>query len=159
MNALHELVSLSEEEKAAKGIVATPGEIAQQPETWKRTRRIYEEHAPALRAFLEAAGVTESLERRPTVMLIGAGTSDYIGHVLQLLLRTEWGCETLVVASTDDPYCLPIRAEQLAGDWGASLCSLGALGHLNAQSGLGDWPQGWALLQALLADRRESIAW
>ncbi len=101
MNALHELVSLSEEEKAAKGIVATPGEIAQQPETWKRTRRIYEQHAPALRAFLEAAGVTDTLERRPTVVLIGAGTSDYIGLVLQLLLRTEWGCETLVVASTD----------------------------------------------------------
>ncbi len=101
MNALHELVSLSDQEKEKKGIVATPGEIAQQPETWKRTRRIFEQHSKALQSFLEAAGVTGPLEQRPTVVMIGAGTSDYIGQVLQLLLRTEWGCETLVVASTD----------------------------------------------------------
>ena len=101
MNALHDLVGLSEQEKVTKGIVATPGEIAQQPETWKRTQRIFEQHAASLQAFLESTGVIDSLEQRPTVVLIGAGTSDYIGHVLQLLLRSEWGCETLVVASTD----------------------------------------------------------
>ena len=101
MDALHELVSLSDLEKQQKGIVATPGEIAQQPETWKRTRHIFEQHSQALQAFLEAAGVTGPLEQRPTVVMIGAGTSDYIGQVLQLLFRTEWGCETLVVASTD----------------------------------------------------------
>ena len=29
---------------------------------------------------------------------------------------------------------------------------LGALGHINGESGLGAWPEGWALLQPLLAD-------
>lgn len=110
MNALHELVSLSDQEKEKKGIVSTPGEIAQQPETWKRTRRIFEEHSEALRGFLEAAGVTGPLEHRPTVVMVGAGSSDYIGLVLQLLLRTEWGCETLVVASPD---MLPNMADYL----------------------------------------------
>jgi tagatose-6-phosphate ketose/aldose isomerase len=101
VSALHELVTLSDREKETMGIVATPGEIAQQPETWKKTHRIFEQHRRKLEAFLEAAGVTGPLEQRPTVMLVGAGTSDYIGQVLQLLLRTEWGCETMAVASTD----------------------------------------------------------
>ena len=35
------------------------------------------------------------------MVLTGAGTSDYIGQVLTLLLRTEWGCETQAIASTD----------------------------------------------------------
>jgi tagatose-6-phosphate ketose/aldose isomerase len=50
---------------------------------------------------LEDAGVSGPLELRPTVVLTGAGTSDYIGQVLTLLLRTEWGCETQAIASTD----------------------------------------------------------
>jgi tagatose-6-phosphate ketose/aldose isomerase len=99
--ALHELVSLSDEEKERKGIAATPGEIAQQPKTWEGTRRIFEQQSAALQSFLESAGVTGPLAQRPTVVMIGAGTSDYIGRVLELLLRTEWGCEILVVASTD----------------------------------------------------------
>ena len=101
MVSLHELVSLSEEEKERKGIAATPGEIAQQPKTWEGTRRIFEKQSPELQAFLISAGVTGPLAQRPTIVMIGAGTSDYIGRVLELLLRTEWGCETLVVASTD----------------------------------------------------------
>jgi D-galactosamine 6-phosphate deaminase/isomerase len=99
--SLHELVSLSEEEKERKGIAATPGEISQQPKTWEGTRRIFEQQSPELQAFLISAGVTGPLAQRPTIVMIGAGTSDYIGRVLELLLRTEWGCETLVVASTD----------------------------------------------------------
>jgi tagatose-6-phosphate ketose/aldose isomerase len=83
------------------GILATATEIAQQPETWKGTRRIFEQHADSLRAFLENAGVTGPLDQRPAVVLTGAGTSDYIGQVLTLLLRTEWGCDTQSIASTD----------------------------------------------------------
>ena len=54
-----------------------------------------------------------------------------------------------VVASSDDPYCTPERAAGLARDWGADRVDLGARGHLNGDSGLGDWPEGLALLQAL----------
>ena len=52
----------------------------------------------------------------------------------------------LLVASHDDPYCSLARAHTLAGAWGARLVDAGARGHLNAESGLGDWPQGRALL-------------
>ena len=101
MQALNELANLPVQEKEALGISATAGEIAQQPKTWRGTRDIFHRHADRLRTFLEAAGVTAPLEQRPTVILSGAGTSDYIGQVLTLLLRTEWGCETQAIASTD----------------------------------------------------------
>ena len=39
--------------------------------------------------------------QRPTVYLIGAGTSDYIGQSLHHLLRQQWQCEVIPVSSTD----------------------------------------------------------
>jgi tagatose-6-phosphate ketose/aldose isomerase len=38
---------------------------------------------------------------RWTIYLVGAGTSDYIGHSTANLLRRRWGCEVSAVASTD----------------------------------------------------------
>ena len=57
---------------------------------------------------------------------------------------------SLVVASSDDPFGRLAHARALAQDWGAAFRDLGARGHLNADSGLGDWAQGLALLYALL---------
>ena len=54
-----------------------------------------------------------------------------------------------VVYSEDDPFCGPDAARALAADWGAQAESLGPRGHLNADSGLGDWPEGVARLTAL----------
>jgi predicted alpha/beta hydrolase family esterase len=51
-----------------------------------------------------------------------------------------------VVYSEDDPFCRPSRAQALATDWGAEATTLGARGHINGDSGLGDWPQGRAWL-------------
>ncbi|WP_311222136.1 MULTISPECIES: alpha/beta fold hydrolase [unclassified Acidovorax] len=55
----------------------------------------------------------------------------------------------VLVGSHDDPYCAFDRAQALAADWGARLHDAGARGHLNAESGLGDWPEGRALLASL----------
>jgi len=54
-----------------------------------------------------------------------------------------------VVGSRNDPYCSADRARGLARDWGAHWHDLGEAGHINADSGLGDWPAGHALLQEL----------
>jgi predicted alpha/beta hydrolase family esterase len=56
-----------------------------------------------------------------------------------------------VVASQTDPYVTFARARAFAGAWGAELVDAGPRGHLNAGSGLGDWPEGHAILEALLA--------
>ena len=59
---------------------------------------------------------------------------------------------SIVVGSDNDPYCSAERAQQLARDWSARWVGLGAAGHINADSSLGDWPQGHTLLQTLLKD-------
>ena len=56
---------------------------------------------------------------------------------------------SLVVTSSDDPYCSAERGAQMAADWGSASTVIGACGHVNGESGLGDWPSGWALLQVL----------
>jgi predicted alpha/beta hydrolase family esterase len=60
------------------------------------------------------------------------------------------GFPTRVVASHDDPYGSFEFAARCARAWQAELCDVGSLGHINAESGLGAWPQGQALLAALL---------
>jgi predicted alpha/beta hydrolase family esterase len=57
----------------------------------------------------------------------------------------------LVVASQDDPYCAFERARLFARRWGAELADVGARGHINAASGLGDWEEGRRLLATLRA--------
>jgi predicted alpha/beta hydrolase family esterase len=59
---------------------------------------------------------------------------------------------SILVGSDNDPYCSAERALQLARDWSARWVGLGAAGHINADSSLGDWPQGHTLLQTLLKD-------
>ncbi len=58
--------------------------------------------------------------------------------------------KSTLVASQDDPYCSFERAQGFAAAWGSTLIDAGAVGHLNADSGLGDWPQGRALLNELI---------
>jgi predicted alpha/beta hydrolase family esterase len=53
------------------------------------------------------------------------------------------------VISRDDPFGAFDRMQALARDWGAQVQDAGARGHLNAESGLGDWPEGRTLLARL----------
>lgn len=48
--------------------------------------------------------------------------------------------QTVLFASSDDPFCAPERARLFAAAWGADFVDAGPRGHLNAESGLGDWP-------------------
>lgn len=57
---------------------------------------------------------------------------------------------SIVVASQDDPYIHFHRARRLAQFWGGRFADAGAVGHINAQSELGDWPFGQFLLRTLL---------
>ena len=56
---------------------------------------------------------------------------------------------SILVASSDDPFGSLECAGRLAADWGSDFVNLGAKGHINADSGLGDWPEGRAMLQSL----------
>ena len=56
---------------------------------------------------------------------------------------------SLLVGSHNDPYCTLARAQEMAAAWGAEFQDYGERGHINADSGLGDWPEGQAWLQKL----------
>jgi predicted alpha/beta hydrolase family esterase len=66
------------------------------------------------------------------------------------VVRQRLPFPSIAVISSDDPYCAPERAEQFARDWGSEAFDIGPYGHINGESGLGDWPQGRALLRSLL---------
>jgi predicted alpha/beta hydrolase family esterase len=91
-------------------------------------------------ALLVAPGDTEAPELNPRL----PGWSPIVRQPLPF--------KSILVGSQNDPYCAADRAHALARDWGAQWVDLGAAGHINADSSLGDWPQGHALLQTLLKD-------
>jgi uncharacterized protein len=65
------------------------------------------------------------------------------------IVRMPLPFAAVVVTSHDDPYCAPERSAAMARDWGARQEIIGPRGHVNAESGLGDWPEGRALLDRL----------
>lgn len=112
MTSLSSFLGLPISEQEARGVLFTAREIAQQPDTWRSTLEIFKHNQERICSFLESVGVQGQLEDRPVVMLVGAGTSDYIGYALELLLRQKWGCEVSACASTEllpnlDDYVVP----------------------------------------------------
>jgi len=63
----------------------------------------------------------------------------------------------LVIASENDEYCGSQRSAEIASALGAGWISLGPVGHINADSGLGPWRQGLDLLTAFVSgfDRQQ----
>lgn len=56
---------------------------------------------------------------------------------------------SVVVASSDDPYGGVAFSQRCALAWGSRWIEIGARGHINADSGLDDWPQGLAWLMSM----------
>jgi predicted alpha/beta hydrolase family esterase len=57
---------------------------------------------------------------------------------------------SVVVSSSNDPFC-PVRtAGAYARSWGSEFVRLQNAGHINIDSGFGAWPLGLALLQSLV---------
>lgn len=56
---------------------------------------------------------------------------------------------SIVVASRNDPYIGIHTARKLARTWGSSFADAGEVGHINAESGIGNWAFGQFLLNQL----------
>jgi len=100
MDTLSTFLNLSTEAKESLGLQHTLTEIVQQPQTWLRTYKKVVSLAKPLEHFLNSAGLKSSLTP-PAVLLVGAGTSDYIGKSVCSLLQTKWRCDVDAVPSTD----------------------------------------------------------
>lgn len=75
--------------------------------------------------------------------------SDMPRSTWRAIVRQRLSFAALMPYSTDDPFCTSERALAMAADWGAEAVSLGDKGHINGDSGLGDWPEGLGWLQRL----------
>ncbi len=56
---------------------------------------------------------------------------------------------SLVIASENDEYVSLERARQFADVWGSEFINVGEKGHINANSGFGEWNEGLEILQKL----------
>ena len=65
--------------------------------------------------------------------------------------RVPMRVQTLIVSSANDPYASDAYAEGLAKDLRARHWRAGPLGHINADSGAGEWPAGKEMLRAFRA--------
>ncbi len=66
---------------------------------------------------------------------------------------------SVLVASSNDPFC-PVRlAGAYARAWGSEFVRLPEAGHINIDSGHGEWPLGVALLQSLSGDASLTTAY
>jgi tagatose-6-phosphate ketose/aldose isomerase len=101
MDALARLLALPQSDREALGLAHTPSEILQQPGTWRRTFQRVLRLAPAVEEFLLRSGLRGVDPTSVSVVLLGAGTSDYIGKSLCALLQKLWRCEVQAIPSTD----------------------------------------------------------
>ena len=59
---------------------------------------------------------------------------------------------SVLVASSNDPFCSVRTAGAYARAWGSEFVRLQNAGHINIESGFGEWPLGLALLQSLVGE-------
>jgi len=57
---------------------------------------------------------------------------------------------SLLIASSNDPVCTPDRAADMANCWGSEFHLAGDVGHINAESGHGPWPEGLMMFTRLM---------
>lgn len=105
-------------------------------------------HAPAVAAWVRGALLVAPPDLdRPDAPLALRGWAPP--------MRQRLPFAATVVASRNDPYATLAATQALTADWGAACIDAGEHGHLNADSALGDWPEGHALLQPFLRSRSE----
>ncbi|WIJ26710.1 RBBP9/YdeN family alpha/beta hydrolase [Devosia sp. RR2S18] len=57
---------------------------------------------------------------------------------------------SMLVASTNDPYCSVDRAVEFSTCWGSDFHQAGDAGHINVESGHGPWPEGLLMFTRLM---------
>lgn len=90
-------LGFSQEQLKKNGGFFTAREIAQQPDLWMNTWKLVEQQKKPLQRFLKQAFEHDSL----SVILTGAGTSAFIGEVLQGPFQKNTQKQTTAIATTD----------------------------------------------------------
>jgi predicted alpha/beta hydrolase family esterase len=91
------------------------------------------------------------------LLLVAPADPDKFG-VAGALPQRPVPCPSIVITSSNDPWISVGAAALWAGRWGSRFIEAGPLGHINAESGLGDWAFGLDQLRALLSQQTERVA-
>lgn len=79
------LFGIDKEKLKSTNSYNTAKEILQQPRLWEETLEIFEKSESGLKKFLNEIGFDEKF----TVIFTGAGTSEYVGNILEPFLRKD----------------------------------------------------------------------
>ncbi|PWI35037.1 hypothetical protein DI392_01805 [Vibrio albus] len=71
-------------------------------------------------------------------------------HNFSNLKTKQACCPAIVITSDNDPYGSAEHAAKQAEALQATIYNIGPVGHINANSGLGNWPEGKAYLTTLI---------
>ncbi len=112
--------------------------------------------AHSLGCLLTAAWASHSRNTRRVIGALLVAPGDPEREELRAALKS-WSpvslqalpFDSVLLGSQDDPYCSFGRAQHFAHAWGSEFVDYGHRGHINAESGLGDWPEGVQLLNQL----------
>jgi len=99
MSVFTDILALSDEQKKAQGLTDTPREINQQPMCWKKTVDILQSRQKEIKGFLKKCGIPGGVKTR--MVLCGAGTSEFIGHAVDGVLRRGLKVDVDCRATTD----------------------------------------------------------
>jgi uncharacterized protein len=116
-------------------------------------------HSLACLVVAHWANQTRSLHRIKAALLVAVPDPEGShfpreAHGFSPVPLQPLGFPSLVVASSNDPYANLKYAERCARAWGARFREIGARGHINSQSGLGNWFEGFELLRSLFQEQR-----
>ncbi len=101
-------------------------------------------------AHRAAALQAEGGSAHPIAAALLVAPADPVKFGVSAAVRHKLPFPARVIGSDNDPWMSAERARHWAEAWGADFRSVGAHGHINAESGLGDWTQGQQWLLELL---------
>jgi predicted alpha/beta hydrolase family esterase len=96
--------------------------------------------APPVGAFLVAPADVDNAGGWPVTAGETFGASQETGFAP--MPKSILPFPSVLVASSNDPYCSLERARALATTWGSTVIESGDVGHINVGSGHGPWPDG-----------------
>lgn len=89
------------------------------------------------------------------LLLVAPADPDKFG-VGDALPQAALPVPSILIGSGNDPWMAAPRAALWARRWHSRFIDAGALGHINAESGLGDWPEGLETLYFLAEQAHNS---
>ncbi|WP_058271162.1 SIS domain-containing protein [Olsenella massiliensis] len=116
------------EELKELGADITTKEIAQQPDLWEETLRIFDEQAEQIEAFVARAKALGGHERTH-VIFTGAGTSAYVGDTLTPYLRRHGDSDAFEFAAIDSTAIVPAPYDCLRSEDPTVLVSFARSGN------------------------------